>query len=88
MDEKESATRAFLFSFSKKFEIGSSRLRIKFCIGKLNLFLSRIWVWYPKKQPNLKKWFEILKKRPLCLIAAKLATAGTKLFALEHAPEL
>ena len=41
-------------------------------------------MWYPEKQPNLKKWSEILKKWPLSVIAAKLASDGTKLFWLEQ----
>ena len=45
-------------------------------------------MWYLEKQPNFKKWVEIKKTRPLAPIAAKLATAGTKLFGLEHAQEL
>ena len=77
----------FCFSFVK-FEIGANRLRIQFCIGKSNLFLPCIWVWYPIKQPNLKKWIEIKQKGPLSVIAAKLATFGSKIFALDYAPEL
>ena len=45
-------------------------------------------MWYLEKQPNLKNWSEILKKQPLAPIAAKLGSAGTKLFVQEHAPEL
>ena len=74
------AHELFCLSFVK-FEIGTNRLRIKFCVGVLNLVLSNIWAWYPKKQPNLKKWVKIeKKKRPLSFIAAKLTSAGTKLF--------
>ena len=56
------AHELFCLSFVK-FEIGTNRLRIKFCVGVLNLVLSNIWAWYPKKQPNLKKWFKIEKKK-------------------------
>ena len=43
----------------------------------------------PKKAAKLEKVVRnFKKKRPLSVIAAKLASAGTKLFWLEHAPEL
>ena len=69
-------------------EIGICGCRIKFCIGNWKVFLPGNWVWYLEKQPNLKKWVKIKKTRPLAPIAAKLASAGTKLFWLEHAQEL
>ena len=43
------AHELFCFPFVK-FQVGANRLRIKFCIGKSNLFLSNIWAWYPEKQ--------------------------------------
>ena len=52
------AHELFCFSFVI-FEIGANRLKIKFWIGRSNLFLSDIWALYPEKQPNLKKWVEI-----------------------------
>ena len=45
-------------------------------------------MWYPEKQPNLKKWFEIKKTQPLAPIAAKLASAGTKLFLIGTCPAI
>ena len=59
--------------------------KINFYIGKWQVFLSNNWVWYLEKRPNLKKWLEIKKTQPLQLIAAKLASAGTKPFWLEYA---
>ena len=57
------------------------RCRIKFCTRKSNSFFSKLGAWYLEKQPNLKKWSE-------ASIAAKLGSAGTKLFVLKHAPQL
>ena len=42
----------------------------------------------PRKAAKPEMWSEIKKKRPLAPIAAKLGSAGTKLFVQEHAPEL
>ena len=71
-----------------KFQTGANRLRIKFCTSNSYSFFSKVGAWYLQKQPNLKKWSEIEKKRPLAPIAAKLGISGKKLFWLEHAPEL
>ena len=78
-----------------KFQIGANWFRIKFCIRLSNSFLSKNWGWYPEKQPNLKIVIEIKKKqqknkkkRPLVIVATKLGSAGTKLFALKHAQQL
>ena len=79
--------KLFCLSFVK-FELDANRLRIKCCVGISNLFLSDIWAWYSKKQPNLKKWVKIEKKRPLSFIAAKLTSAGIKLFWQEYSQEL
>ena len=38
------------------------------------------WVQHLEKQPNFKKWVKIKKTGPLAPIAAKPASAGTKLF--------
>ena len=63
--EEKKMAHNLLCSSSNFVQIGVNRFRIKFCIGKWNLFLSNVWVWYPGKQPNLKKWIEI-EKNDLC----------------------
>ena len=47
----------------------------------------KIWAWYREKQPNLKKWVKILQKQTLAPMAAKLESAGTKLFFIGRCPE-
>ena len=76
-----------LFCLSDFNKVGVYGCTIKLCIGKWEVFLPGNWVWYLQKQPNLKKWVEIKIKRPLQPMAAKLASAGTKHFGLEHAQE-
>ena len=44
------------------------------------IFTKKMWAWYPEKQPNLKISGKIKKKRPMAPIAAKLESAGNKIF--------
>ena len=77
-----------LFCFSFEFEIGANRLRIKFSIGKSNLFLSNIWAWYPEKQPNWKKWVQIEKKTTFVIYGRKTAKRQDQTFLTETCPGL
>ena len=44
------------------FKIVPNYSELNFSTSKWNSFISKKRVWYPEKQPNLKKWFEIWKK--------------------------
>ena len=66
----------------------ANRFRIKFCTRTWNSFFSEEWVWHLEKQPNLWKWVQIKKKRPLLRVNSKLEIAGTKIFWLKYVLEL
>ena len=54
---------------------------------KPNLIKSNLETWHLEKQSNLKKWFEIKKKRHLTPKGSRPAYGGTKFFAYSRPQE-